>query len=327
MKKPGLPFNVDSFVVAIIIMIAIAYLFPQWGVGKSAEMLETISTIGIGLIFFLYGLKLSPDKLKDGIKNWPLHLLIQSATFLLFPLLILAFYPLVTSEQSQTIWLAFFFLAVLPSTVSSSVVMVSIARGNVPAAIFNASISGLIGIIVTPLWMGLFLQNVSNDFNLSDIYTKLILGIIIPVVIGVLLQKAFGNFVLKHSSKLTYFDKSVILLIIYKSFVESFASHLFSTIDVWTIISFFLIVLVLFACMYWVTGFLASWMGFSKADSITAQFCGTKKSLVHGTVFSKVILGNTTPIGLMLLPLMLFHALQIFIVSIIASKLALRKDS
>ncbi len=326
MKKPGLPFKVDSFVVAIIIVITVAYIFPQWGIGKSAAILEAISTIGIALIFFLYGLKLSPDKLKDGLKNWQLHLLVQSATFLLFPLLVLVFYPLATTEQSQAIWLAFFFLAALPSTVSSSVVMVSIARGNVPAAIFNASVSGLIGIIVTPLWMGLFLKNVSTDFNLTDIYYKLILGIIIPIAMGIALQKAFGQLVREHSSKLTYFDKSVILLIIYKSFAESFASDLFATVDVWTIISLFLLVLILFKFMYWITGFLASWMGFNKADSITAQFCGTKKSLVHGTVFSKVILGNATGIGLMLLPLMLFHALQIFIVSIIASKIALRKD-
>ena len=326
MKKLTLPFKVDSFVIAIIIVIGIGYIFPQWGIGQNASIIETISTIGIAIIFFLYGLKLSPDKLKEGLKNWQLHVLVQSATFLLFPVLVLAFYPFATTEQSQAIWLAFFFLAVLPSTVSSSVVMVSIARGNVPAAIFNASISGLIGIIVTPLWMGLFLKNVNTDFNLINIYYKLILGIILPVLMGILLQKAFGNFVREHSNKLTYFDKTIILLIIYKSFAESFANNIFTTVNVWILFLLFVIVAILFYLMYWLTGKLASWMGFSKADSITAQFCGTKKSLVHGTVFSKVILGSTSSLGLMLLPLMLFHALQIFIVSIIASKLSLRRD-
>ncbi len=140
-------------------------------------------------------------------------------------------YPFIQNEEQEILWLAFFFIAVLPSTVSSSVVMVSMARGNIPAAIFNASISGIIGIVVTPLWMGLFIQKTQTDFDFSSIYTKLIVQIILPVVLGLLLQRHLGVYAQKYTRQLTLFDKSIILLIIYKSFATSFEDNIFNTVS------------------------------------------------------------------------------------------------
>jgi solute carrier family 10 (sodium/bile acid cotransporter), member 7 len=319
--------KIDKFVIAIIIVIGIAYFFPQWGVAESPVPLDTISSIGISLIFFFYGLKLSPEKLKAGLKNWKLHILVQVSTFLIFPLLVLVFHPFLQTEEQNTMWLAFFFLAALPSTVSSSVVMVSMAKGNIPAAIFNASISGIIGIALTPLWMGLFVNQAQTDFDFTDIYIKLILQIILPVVLGILLQRFLGAFAQKHSAKLTLFDKSIILLIIYKSFAESFEEQIFSSVSILDLLLLFIGVLLLFFAAFYLTGFMAKKLDFNKEDQITAQFCGTKKSLVHGTVFSKILFGNMTSIGIILLPLMLFHAVQILIISVIASKFAKRQDS
>src|SRR5690606_17016658 len=229
--------KLDKFVIAIIVVIGIAYFFPQWGTEESPVPLDTISTIGISFIFFFYGLKLSPDKLKAGLKNWKLHVLVQVSTFLIFPLLVLVFQPFLQTEEQNTMWLGFFFLAALPSTVSSSVVMVSMAKGNIPAAIFNASISGIIGIAITPLWMGLFVNQAQTDFDFTEIYTKLIVQIILPVVLGIMLQRFFGAFAQKHSAKLTLFDKTIILLIIYKSFAESFEEHIFSSVSILDLLS------------------------------------------------------------------------------------------
>ncbi|WP_320019077.1 bile acid:sodium symporter family protein [Labilibaculum manganireducens] len=319
--------KIDKFVLSIIAVISIAYIFPDWGTHESKIPIDTISAIGISLIFFFYGLKLSPTKLKEGIKNWKLHLLIQSSTFLIFPLLILVFRPFIQNEEQKIIWLAFFFLAALPSTVSSSVVMVSIAKGNIPAAIFNASISGIIGVVITPLWMGLFVQSAQTDFNFTDIYLKLIVQIILPVIMGVLLQRFFGEFAQKHNKHLTLFDKSIILLIIYKSFAASFEENIFSSVSIWDLLLLVIAVLLLFCLMFFFTGFLSKEMEFNTEDQITAQFCGTKKSLVHGTVFSKIIFGNIASIGIILLPLMLFHALQLLIISIVASKMSVNYKS
>lgn len=312
--------KIDKFVLSIIGTICIAYFFPQLGMQESKVPIDTISTIGISLIFFFYGLKLNPTQLKAGLKNWKLHLLVQSSTFLMFPLLVLLLRPWIQNEEQETIWLAFFFLAALPSTVSSSVVMVSMAKGNIPAAIFNASISGIIGIALTPLWMGLFVDSTQTDFDFTDIYIKLIVQIILPVILGLLLQRFFGDFARKHSSKLTVFDKSIILLIIYKSFAASFNANIFSSVSLLDLLSIFVGVIVLFVIAFSLTGFISRKLKLNKEDQITAQFCGTKKSLVHGTVFSKILFGNMAAIGIILLPLMLFHAIQILIISIIASK-------
>ncbi|MRX64696.1 bile acid:sodium symporter family protein [Maribacter luteus] len=312
--------KIDGFILSVIAVIGLAYLFPQWGTQESKIPIDTISAIGISLIFFFYGLKLSPAKLKAGVKNWRLHLLVQASTFLIFPLLVLVFRPLVQNEEQEIIWLAFFFLAALPSTVSSSVVMVSIAKGNIPAAIFNASISGIIGVVLTPLWMGLFVHNAQTDFDFTDIYIKLIVQIILPVIVGVVLQRFFGQLAQKYTKQLTLFDKSVILLIIYKSFARSFDGDIFSSVSLIDLLLLLISVLVLFAILFFLTGFLAKKMKFNIGDQITAQFCGTKKSLVHGTVFSKIIFGNIPTIGIILLPLMLFHAIQLLIISMVASK-------
>ncbi len=317
--------KLDGFVLAIITIVITAYFFPNWGSKNSLVPLNLIGTIGVSLIFFFYGLKLSPEKIKTGLKNWKLHLLVQASSFILFPIIVISFYPLISSESDHTIWLAFMFLAALPSTVSSSVVMVSIAKGNIPAAIFNASISGLIGIIITPLWMGFFLQKTAANFDLGSIYLKLLIEILLPVIIGISLQRYLGDYVRKHLRFLTLFDKSIILLIIYKSFAESFTEHVFNAVNFVDLLLISLGVIVLFLVVFFITKKIAQYIGFNLEDRITAQFCGTKKSLVHGTVFSKILFQNSASIGIILLPLMLFHFIQIFIISLIAVKLAKRQ--
>jgi sodium/bile acid cotransporter 7 len=318
--------RIDPFVLALLAVVALAYFFPQWGSTQGGLPLDRIAGVGISLIFFFYGLKLGPEKLRLGLRNWKLHVLIQLCTFLLFPLIVIAFYPLVQTGESTSIWLAFLFLAALPSTVSFSVVMVTVARGNVPGAIFNASISGLIGIVVTPLWMGFFLKQAAGGFNLGEVYMKLLTEILLPVIAGLLLQKYFGRYVVSYSTKLALFDKSVILLIIYKSFARSFEERVFSAVAPIDLLWMALAAVALFFLVFWTTGFLSRYLGFNTEDRITAQFCGSKKSLVHGTVFAKILFPMGFPIGIIFLPLMLFHAFQILAVSILAARLAKRKE-
>ena len=316
----GMKLLPDKFVIAIACAVLLAYIFPQPGAPGSIIPVNTIASIGIALIFFFYGLKLSPDKIKAGLKNWRLHVLIQSATFIIFPLVVLAIKPLV-NESNQSLWLGIFFLATLPSTVSASVVMVSIAKGNMAAAIFNASISGILGILFTPLWMSLFIHQHQANTSYAAIYEQLILQIVIPLAAGLFLQKKWHNWAVKNSKRINVFDKSVIFLIVYKSFCASFTEKVFADIG-WTDILLLLAgVLVLFAMIYSLIYLIATLLNFSREDRTAALFCGSKKSLVHGTVFSKVLFGNMAGIGVMLLPLMLFHASQILIVSAIASRI------
>ncbi|WP_299396499.1 bile acid:sodium symporter family protein [uncultured Gelidibacter sp.] len=312
--------RIDTFVIAIIISILIAYFFPQLGASDSPVPMNLISSLGISFIFFFYGLSLSTEAIKNGLKNWKLHVSVQGSTFVLFPLLVLPFFPLVKGTSHELLWLAFLFMAALPSTVSSSVVMVSMAKGNLPAAIFNASISGIIGIILTPLWMLPFIKQTEVPFEFSSIYFQLITEIVIPLALGLVLRRFLGVWAQKHKRTLNKFDKAIILLIIYKSFVQSFEDKIFSSVSYLEMLSMVILVIGLFLLVYFLTGWIGKVLKFNHADQITNQFCGTKKSLVHGTVFSEALFGQTNIVGIMLLPLMFYHALQILIISVIATK-------
>jgi len=298
-------------------MILIAYWLPGL---EDRIPLDLISEIGVSGIFFFYGLKLSLKQMSEGLSNWKLHLLVQTSTFLIFPILVLVALPFITNTEQFTLWLAVFFLAALPSTVSSSVVMVSIAKGNIPGAVFNASISGLIGIFVTPIWIGVFLETSTNSFEFAETLVELCLKILLPVVIGLALHRYLGKFAIKHKNYLTIFDKTVILIIVYKSFSASFTSGVFDSIKFPQLLVVGGGAIGLFFVVYLIIFWLADRLGFNREDKITALFCGSKKSLVHGTVFSSVLFAGISSAGIFLVPIMIYHAFQLFFVSIISQK-------
>lgn len=310
----------DKYVLILIASVILAWILPRSASDITYIILKHISTIGIGFIFFFYGLRLSPEKIIPGLGNWRLHLLVQSTTFILFPLIILAFYPLIQNQHHEILWLGLFFFAALPSTVSFSVIMTSIGKGNIPASIFNASISGIIGIIVTPMWMGLFLQQTAADFDFSEILLRLILQIIFPVTIGLLLQPRWHIYVNKYSKELSMFDKSVILVIVYNNFARSFGDSVFSSVKSFDLVFLTVFIFALLFIVYGIVYLLAGLFKFTREDKITALFCGSTKSLVHGSVFAGVLFTDFAFTGIILLPLMLYHALQIFIISIIADR-------
>ncbi len=303
-------------------MILAAWIKPGIGMDLNYIDLNLVINIGVILIFFFYGLKLDWVKMKAGMRNWKMHFAVQLTTFLLFPLLILPFYPLMKNTGYEILWLGMFFLAALPSTVSSSVVMVSIARGNIPGAIFNASISGIIGIVATPLWMSLFLIGQQTGFDFSDVILQLILHIIVPVVAGLVLHRYFVQLVNRYIHKIAAFDKFIILLIVYESFSRSFLSGIFSSVSWKALIGLCLAVVILFYVVLKITGILSKRLNFSRADRITLQFAGTKKSLVHGSVFGSVLFGSVTGAGILLLPIMIYHSYQLFYISIVAQKMS-----
>jgi sodium/bile acid cotransporter 7 len=316
-RKAGL----DGFMLALLSMILLAWLWPEPGMKESPVPLSEISTYAVSVIFFFYGLRLSPDKLREGLTNWRLHVMVHLSTFLLFPLVALAFKPLFQGEENHTLWLGIFFLTVLPSTVSSSVVMVSIAKGNIPAAIFNASISSLIGVFLTPLWMGMVLETGAGQFDLLSVVGKLALQVLLPVFAGILLNKRWGYFAEKNKKYIRYFDQSSILLIVYTSFCESFGENLFSSLGLKDIVFLGMGMLALFFAIYFLLTFISNLLKFSHEDKVTAVFCGSKKSLVQGAVMSKVLFAGPQA-GIMLLPIMIYHALQLIAASIIAQRLA-----
>lgn len=316
----------DKFILGIIIMILLAYLAPGIGTGSYPINLGTIIDYGIALIFFFYGLKLSPEKFSAGLKNWQLHLTIQTLTFIVFPLLVLPFYPLVSGGQYEMLWLAVFFMATLPSAVSSSVVMVSIAQGNIPGAIFNASISGMIGIFATPLWMGLFLEANNDAFAFSEVLGQLAIQILLPVFVGLILNRYLGKWAERFKKQINTFDKLVILIIVYESFSHSFAGGILNSIGIIPLIALAASAIVLFFIVLILSQRLANALNFSREDGITTAFCGTKKSLVHGSVMYNVLFANIAAGGILLLPIMIYHAFQLFYISIMARNISIKNE-
>jgi solute carrier family 10 (sodium/bile acid cotransporter), member 7 len=325
-RSLALKVGLDWFILALIGMIIAASIWPTPGIQTGFFSLKSIANYGVSLIFFFYGLRLSPQKLREGLSNWRLHTVIQLSTFVLFPVLMLILMNLFGTNGHELFWLGAFYVAALPSTVSSAVVMVSIAGGNIPAAIFNASISSLIGVFITPLWMGIVLSTSTQGFDLTDVIIKLIIQVLVPVIIGIALNSRFGVFANKHRVALRYSDQIVILLIIYTAFCESFSKHMFSNHGVVDILILGVCMILLFFFVYGIITVVSRFMHFNREDSIAAVFCGSKKSLVHGTVMSKVLFPNTSSAGIILLPLMMYHAIQLMVASIIAQRMA-RKEA
>jgi len=312
--------GINGFFFLLIFSILLAWLFPEWGMEESMIPFDEVTYYGVAVIFFFYGIKLSPESLKLGLSNWKLHLLIQATTFVIFPVLILLLY-VSFGEDGSLWWLGVFYLAALPSTVSSSVVMVSIAGGNLPAAIFNASVSSIIGIFITPLWMQLFLNASGTSFDLTDTFMKLIIQVLLPVILGFSLHRVLVAWAAKYNQTLKKFDQLIILLIVFTAFAESFGQKMFAGQSAGELFllggAMLLLFFLMMGLMYWLCGLL----GFVREDSITVLFCGSKKSLVQGAVMGKVLFPDPVILGVILLPLMIYHALQLMAGSAIAQRM------
>lgn len=223
---------------------------------------------------------------------------------------------------STGIWLGIFFLAALPSTVSSSVVMTNIARGNVPAAIFDASFSTLLGVFVTPLWMRIFVDAETGGRGFGVVLLSLTAQAILPIILGVLANRRWGEFSRRNEKRLRKFDQATIVLIVYTSFCNSFAEKMFDGLSGGTLFALGVGMVALFFVVFGIVYVVCRALRFSREDAIATLFCGSKKSLVHGVATSRVILSAPNMAGILILPTMIYHALQLIIVSVIAQRFA-----
>ncbi len=317
--------GLDWFILALLAMIGLAKRWPDPGIAEGPLSVSALATYGVSLIFFFYGLRLNFDQLRAGLRNYRLHVVIHLTTFVVFPAVVLAARSLFPGAGTDLFWLGIFYVAALPSTVSSSVVMVSIAGGNIPAAIFNASISSLIGVFITPLWMSFLLANAPGHYELGGVIGKLAVQVIAPVVLGILLNKWLGWLAERYKTYLRYFDQITILLIVYTAFCESFSRNLFANYSARDLAGLAALMLGLFFLIFGFVSLLSRLLKFNNQDRITALFCGSKKSLVQGSVMANVLFPGSIA-GVVLLPIMLYHALQLIVASIIAQAMARRKE-
>lgn len=312
--------KIDGFLGAMVGAILLALLAPSLGAKGGVLHLDLLTAIGIGLVFFLHGAALSPHAVKAGAANWRLHLFVHTSTFLLFPAIGFALYFGLARVLQPEVRIGLFFLAALPSTISSSVAMTAMARGNVAGAIFDATLSGLIGMVATPILVGLILATNRSHLELGDAIFDVMKSLLLPFAGGQLLRPLIGSFVLRNKSRISKLDRGVIVLIVYSAFCESTAAGIWSRYDPVAILSVALIVASVLAIILLATTWAARALDFSREDEIAAVFCGSKKSLANGAPIAAILFAGNPAMGMIMLPVMLYHQFQLIVCTMLARR-------
>jgi sodium/bile acid cotransporter 7 len=314
LRWPGrLP--IDPYILLLLGAVGLAALLPARG--AAADVASGASTAAIAFLFFLYGARLSTREALDGLKHWRLHVTVLACTFVVFPLLGLAARGLVPVFLTEPLYQGLLFLTLVPSTIQSSIAFTSMARGNVPAAICAGSFSSLVGIVVTPLLAATLLGSTGGGFS-ADSLVEIVLQLLVPFVAGQLLRRWIGGFVARHKKVLGYVDRGSILLVVYTAFSEGMVQGIWHQVSPVRLAGLLVVEAVLLAVMLALTWYGAKALRFGREDRIAIQFAGSKKSLASGLPMASVLFGAHA--SLAVLPLMLFHQMQLMVCAVIAKR-------
>ncbi len=312
----------DNFTLALLMAIAVASVLPCRG--ETAVIFDRVTDVAVALLFFLHGAKLSREAVIAGLTHWRLHLLVMLCTFALFPILGLLLKPALLAVITPDLYLGVLFLCTLPSTVQSSIAFTSMARGNVPAAVCSASASNMLGIFATPMLVGLMVMPHTGAAISFDSFAKIVVQLLLPFVLGQIARRWIGNWVGRHAQMLRPVDQSSILLVVYTAFSQAVVQGIWHQVPLSALFYLLLVSAVLLAIILVLTTVLSRRLGFNKEDEITIVFCGSKKSLASGVPIAKVLFSSQA-IGMMVLPLMLFHQIQLMVCAVLAQRYARRQ--
>ncbi len=313
--------KLDGFLVAMAIAVLVAVVAPQLGAEGGLLPLQSITTAGISLVFFLHGANLDPKNLRSSLRNWRLHLFIQSSTFIAFPIAGVGLLALSIAVPAE-LKLGVFYLCAVCSTVSSSVALVGMARGNISAAVFNASISGLIGIVVTPFLVGLVHMAGATDFSILNAIAGISMKLLLPFALGQGCRPLIRGFIGKHKRWINIADRAVIILIVFTSFSASTAEGLWTQFSPALFVMLAIVVAAILAAALAMTMLGARALRLNREDKITAIFCGTQKSLAAGVPMAGVLFHDDPALGAIILPLVLYHQFQLIACTVLARRLA-----
>lgn len=308
---------IDPYIVLLLGTVGLAALFPARGTG--ATVASGASTAAIAFLFFLYGARLSTREALDGLRHWRLHVTVLACTFVVFPLLGLAARAAVPVLLTQPLYQGLLFLTLVPSTIQSSIAFTSIARGNVPAAICAGSFSSLVGIVLTPLLAAGLLGNSGGGFSAHSL-VDIVLQLLVPFIAGQVLRRWIGPFVARHKKVLGLVDRGSILLVVYAAFSEGMVQGIWHQVSPARLGALLLVEAALLAVMLVLTWYGARALSFGRGDRIAIQFAGSKKSLASGLPMASVLFGAHA--SLAVLPLMLFHQMQLMVCAVIAKRRA-----
>jgi sodium/bile acid cotransporter 7 len=310
-------FRPDNFTLAIVATVAVASLFPA--IGRAADIVHFVTIFAIALLFFLHGARLSREAALAGALHWRLHLTVLCATFVLFPLLGVGLRHALSGVLPESLLVGLLFLCLLPSTVQSSIAFTSIAHGNVAAAVCSASLSNFVGIFLTPALVAL-LMNLKGGVSL-DAVGAIVLQLLAPFLAGHFLRPWIGAFVSRHRAALGFVDRGSILLVVYLAFSEAVDHGLWRVLGAADLAELLVVCAALLAIVLMTTVLVARRLGFDRADEIVIVFCGSKKSLASGVPMAGVLF-PLAQVGMAVLPLMLFHQIQLMVCAALARRYA-----
>lgn len=319
---------IDKFVLSMIIAVIVSFIVPQIGAKGSPLHLDLATTWGVSLVFFLHGANLSFDAVKAGIGAWKLHLFIQCTTFIIFPIIgFIAFFA-TSGLIGEDVRLGFFFLCALPSTISSSVAMTALGKGNVAGAIFDATLSGILGMIITPFLISLVAKNAGiGDLPVLASVLDIMKTLLLPFVLGQLLRPLIGKIMSQNKKLITLTDRTVIVMIVFVAFCNSNVSGVWLKFSPILLIGIFIATGALLAFVLSLTRFCAKTFGFNHEDEVAGVFCASKKSLANGAPIAAILFAGNPILGVILLPTMIYHQLQLMVCSILAQRYAAKLDS
>lgn len=313
--------KIDMFLIVMIGVVIVASLVPCEGNAK--RLFEYLTTAAIALLFFMHGAKLSREAILAGMGHWHLHVVVFLSTFALFPLLGLLMQFIAPSILPPSLYPGFLYLCALPATVQSAVASTSMARGNVAAAICSASASSLLGIFLSPVLVGVLMHTQHGDTNTLEAIGKIVLQLMLPFVVGHLSRPLTGGWIDRHKKLVNMTDRSSILLVVYVAFSDAVVRGIWHKVDSLALLSVVILSIALLAVVLVVNTVSARLLGFNKADQITIVFCGSKKSLANGVPMAHILF-PVNAVGIMLLPLMIFHQIQLMVCAVLAQRYARR---
>jgi solute carrier family 10 (sodium/bile acid cotransporter), member 7 len=306
----------DPFLLVLVGTLLFATLLPARGVFASA--VSWLANIAIVLLFFFHGAKLSRDSVLSGLTHWRMHAVILLCTFAMFPVVGFALSKLFPGLLSPVLWAGVLYLVALPSTVQSSIAFVSMAKGNVSAAIASASASQVVGVFVTPVLVAL-MTNVHGEVNSMAGIGKVASLILLPFVIGHSMRPWIGEWVARYKATIAITDRTTIVIAVYSAFSAAVIEGIWQRLPLIEFVKLFLLCVALLCFALVFTRAIAKLCKFNREDEIVVVFCGTKKSLVQGVPMARVLFSGPD-LGLILIPIMIFHQMQLMVCAWIARK-------
>ncbi|HWU03596.1 MAG TPA: bile acid:sodium symporter family protein [Novosphingobium sp.] len=311
---------VDRFLLLLIATVALAAVLPARGV--ATVWVDHGVTGAVGLLFLLYGARLQPSAIWAGIAHWRLQALIFASTFILFPLIGIVVVRALGQALPRDVLAGLMFLCLLPSTVQSSVAFTGIARGNVPAALCSASLSNLLGVVITPLLVAQLLPAASGGFSLKAL-EDIAMQILLPFLAGQAIRPWARDWLLAHKTLTSVVDRGSVLVVVYAAFSAGMVAGIWGQLSPVTLAAILAIDLAILAVVIVGTTLASRRLGFTVEDEIAIVFCGSKKSMAGGIPMAAILFPGHA-LGLIVLPLMLFHQAQLFVCAMLARRYAKR---